>query len=376
MNRGWQLRAVLFLMFVCCMIALSRAIALKNTITPLPSDPKQEVLDLGQQWVAAENKHDATTLRRILDDKFVASFGTGKPYDKEAFIKLIMRDDVDPTESQTLTDETVLIDGDTAVVVGTDTDRGTDKGVAYTMISRYTATYLRRRGEWRALAEHIVDAPQTDWAFLAKYRDANASLPTPAAGENRVVFMGDSITEGWGMKATATSPARGEFFPGKPYINRGISGQTSPQMLVRFRQDVIDLKPSVVVILAGTNDVAENTGKMTAQETLGNIASMVELARASKVRAVLCSVLPASDFRWHTGLQPAPKIHALNALIKEYAARNNLAYVDYYAPMVNSEGGLKSELSPDGAHPNAAGYAIMAPLAEAGIAAALRQPLR
>jgi acyl-CoA thioesterase I len=376
MNRGWRLRPVLFLTFFCCVTALSPAIASKNNTTALPADPKQEVLALGQQWVAAENKHDTTTLERILDDKFIASFGTGKPYDKQAFIKLVTSDEVDPTESQTLTDETVLIDGDTAVVVGTDTDRGTEQGVAYTTSYRYTATYIHRHGEWAALAEHLVAAPRTDWAFLAKYRDANASLPAPARGENRVVFMGDSITEGWGMKATATSPARGEFFPGKPYVNRGISGQTSPQMLVRFRQDVIDLKPSVVVILTGTNDVAENTGKMTAQETLGNIVSMVELARASKVRTVLCSVLPASDFSWHTGLQPAPKIKALNALIKEYAAKSNLVYVDYYTPMVNSEGGLKSELSPDGVHPNAAGYTIMAPLAEAGIAAALEQPLR
>ena len=376
MNRGWQLRAVLFLIFVCCMIASFRAIAQKNTTTPLAADPKQKVLALGQQLVAAVNKRDATTLGRILDDKFVASFGTGKPHDKEAFIKLIVSDDVDPTESHTLTDETVLIDGDTAVVVGTDTERGTDKAVVYTTIYRYTATYIRRHGEWTALAEHLVPVTRNDWGFLAKYHDANASLPAPAPGENRVVFMGDSITEGWGMKATATSPDRGEFFPSKPYINRGISGQTSPQMLVRFRQDVIDLKPAVVVILAGTNDVAENTGKMTAQETLGNIASMVELARASKVRAVLCSVLPASDFRWHTGLEPATKIQALNALIKEYAAKNNVVYVDYYAPMVNSEGGLKSELSPDGVHPNSAGYAIMAPLAEAGVAAALKQPLR
>jgi acyl-CoA thioesterase I len=218
----------------------------------------------------------------------------------------------------------------------------------------------------------LVERMYTDWAFLAKYRDADKALLAPAPGETRVVFMGDSITEGWGMKATATSPARGEFFPGKPYINRGISGQTSPQMVVRFRQDVIDLKPAVVVILAGTNDVAENTGPMTADESLGNIASMAELARAAKIRPVLCSVLPASDFRWHTGLQPAPKIVALNNLMKDYAAKNNIVYVDYYAPMVNSEGGLKTELSPDGVHPNAAGYAIMAPLAEAGIAAALK----
>lgn len=221
----------------------------------------------------------------------------------------------------------------------------------------------------------LVERMYTDWGYLAKYRDADQSLPAPVSSETRVVFMGDSITEGWGMKATATSPARGEFFPGKPYVNRGISGQTSPQMLLRFRQDVIDLKPAVVVILAGTNDVAENTGKMTAQETLGNLVSMVELARASKIRPVLCSVLPASDFRWHTGLQPAPKIQALNALIKDYAAKSNIVYVDYYTAMANSEGGLKSELSPDGVHPNAAGYAIMAPLAEVGIAAALKKPL-
>ena len=152
MNQGLQLRAVLFLIFVC-MSTLSRAITPKDTTTPLPADPKQEVLALGEECVAAENKHDTTTLRRILDDKFVASFGTGKPYDKEAFIKLIVSDDVDPTESDTLTDETVLIDGDTAVVVGTDTERGTDKGVAYTTIYRYTATYIRRHGAWTALAE-------------------------------------------------------------------------------------------------------------------------------------------------------------------------------------------------------------------------------
>jgi lysophospholipase L1-like esterase len=220
-----------------------------------------------------------------------------------------------------------------------------------------------------------LERTYNDWAFLAKFREADTLLPPPAPGETRVVFMGDSITEGWGMKATATSPARGEFFPGKPYINRGISGQTTPQMLVRFRQDVILLKPKVVVILAGTNDIAENTGKESPGEIEGNIASMAELARANGVRVVLCSVLPASEFGWHKGLEPAPKIKALNVWMKDYAAKSGFVYVDYYSPMANSEGGLKVELSPDGVHPNKAGYDLMAPLAEAGIAEALKKPL-
>jgi len=221
-----------------------------------------------------------------------------------------------------------------------------------------------------------VERMYSDWAYLAKYRDADKELPPPSSDQVRVVFMGDSITEGWGMKATATSPARGEFFPGKPYLNRGISGQTTPQMLVRFRQDVIALKPKVVVLLAGTNDIAENTGKMSLEETESNIASMSELARANGIRPVLCSVLPSTDFWWHKGLEPALKIKALNAWIKAYAAKNDLVYVDYYPAMENGEGGLKKEYSPDGVHPNAAGYGIMAPLAEAGIAVALKKPLR
>ena len=220
-----------------------------------------------------------------------------------------------------------------------------------------------------------LERTYNDWAFLAKFREADALMPPAAPGETRVVFMGDSITEGWGMKATATSPARGEFFPGKPYINRGISGQTTPQMLVRFRQDVIQLKPKVVVLLAGTNDIAENTGKETLEEIGNNIASMSEIARANGIRVVLCSILPASDFHWHKGLEPAPKIKALNAWMKDYAAKKGFVYVDYYSPMVNSEGGLKAELSPDGVHPNKAGYELMAPLAEAGIAEALKKPL-
>ena len=214
-----------------------------------------------------------------------------------------------------------------------------------------------------------------DWSFLAKYREANKSLPPVSPGETRVVFMGDSITEGWGQKATSTTPDRGEFFPGKPYVNRGISGQTTPQMLVRFRQDVVLLKPKVVVLLAGTNDIAENTGKETLEDIGNNIASMSELARANGIRVVLCSVLPASDFHWHRGLEPAPKIRALNAWIKEYAAKNGFIFVDYYSSMANTEGGLKAELSPDGVHPNKAGYDLMAPLAETGIVEALKKRL-
>jgi len=232
---------------------------------------------------------------------------------------------------------------------------------------------------WETLTPYQKSQVQrmyNDWAYLAKFRDADQALPAPAPGEVRVVFMGDSITEGWGMKATATSPARGEFFPGKPYLNRGISGQTTPQMVLRFRQDVTDLKPKVVVILAGTNDIAENTGKMTLAETEGNIESMTELAKANGIRPVLCSVLPSTEFWWHKGLQPASKIQSLNEWIKMYAAKNHIVYVDYYSAMVNDKGGLKAELSPDGVHPNAAGYAIMAPLAEAGIADALKQPIR
>jgi acyl-CoA thioesterase-1 len=231
---------------------------------------------------------------------------------------------------------------------------------------------------WEKLNPHQksqVERMYNDWAFLAKFREADKQLPPPAAGEMRVVFLGDSITEGWGMKATATSPGRGEFFPGKPYINRGISGQTTPQMLLRFRQDVVELQPKVVVLLAGTNDIAENTGKMTLGEIENNIESMSELARANGIRLVLCSVLPASEFPWRKGLEPAPRIKALNAWIKEYAAKNNFVYVDYYSPMANNEGGLKPELSPDGVHPNRAGYEIMAPLAEAGIAEALKKPI-
>ena len=159
MNRARAVK-ILCLTLTCSMAMSSVATEPKNSKAPSPADAKQQVIDLGKEWVAAEIKHDATTLRRILDDKFVASFGAKQPYDKEAFIKQILAGDVDPTESQTLTDETVIVDQDTAVVVGTDTLRGTKNGAAYTMVARYTVTYVRRHGQWVALAEHLVEVPQ------------------------------------------------------------------------------------------------------------------------------------------------------------------------------------------------------------------------
>ena len=181
-----------------------------------------------------------------------------------------------------------------------------------------------------------------DFGGLERFKEANAMLAAPKPGEDRVVFMGDSITQGWKLD---------ESFPGKPYINRGISGQTTPQMLVRFRQDVIDLKPKVVVILAGINDIAGNTGPMTLEQTEGNIASMAELARANGIRVVLCSVLPAFDFPWAPGLTPAPKVVAVNAWMKQYAAEKGHVYVDYYSAMKDERGGLPPTLSKDGVHP-------------------------
>lgn len=202
-----------------------------------------------------------------------------------------------------------------------------------------------------------------DWPRLGRFQEANLELPAPAAHENRVVFMGDSITEGWHLE---------QSFPGKPYINRGISGQTSPQMVLRFHQDVVQLKPKVVIILAGTNDVAQNTGPITADETLNNIAAMAEMASANKIRVILCSVTPAYDFGWRPGLEPAPKIVALNQRIAAYAKAHGYRYVDYYKAMADTRGGLPASLSHDGVHPLPAGYAVMAPLAEKAIELTLK----
>jgi len=212
-----------------------------------------------------------------------------------------------------------------------------------------------------------------DWSQLARYRDANRMLEPPAAGESRVVFMGDSITDGW------QQPRYGGFFPGKPYVDRGISGQTTPQMLIRFRPDVIDLKPKVVVILAGTNDIAGNTGATTNEDIQNNLASMSELAHANKIRVVMASVTPVSAYHVaspggvpQTTSRPMPRIQALNGWIKSYTDAHGDVYLDYFSAMVDQSGVMRKELTEDDLHPNAQGYAIMAPLAEAAIARALK----
>jgi lysophospholipase L1-like esterase len=216
------------------------------------------------------------------------------------------------------------------------------------------------------VAQAQSTVPQEDWPNLAKYRDANAKLAPPPKGENRVVFYGNSITEGWAQHFPA-------MFPGKPYIGRGISGQTTPQMLIRFRQDVVALKPKVVVILAGTNDIAGNTGPSTIEMIEDNLASMTEIAKANGIRVVLSSVLPVYDYAWRPGLEPAPKIIALNNWMKAYAAKTGEVYLDYHTPMKDARDGLRADLTYDGVHPTEAGYKVMAPLAEKAIAEALRK---
>ncbi len=178
--------------------------------------------------------------------------------------------------------------------------------------------------------------------------------------------MGNSITDAW----INVSPG---FFEGKDYVDRGISGQTTPQMLIRFRPDVIDLDPSLVLILAGTNDIAGNTGPSTLEMIEGNIASMAELARANNIKVILCSVLPAFDYPWKPGLEPAEKIVELNKWIKKYAKKNKFTYLDYYSSLVDNRGGMKEEYSRDGVHPNKEGYAVMEAIAEKAIQKALKK---
>ncbi len=204
-----------------------------------------------------------------------------------------------------------------------------------------------------------------DWPQLRRYRPENIKVGLPGGNVNRVVFMGNSITDAW-IRVDSS------FFENHPYLDRGISGQTTPQMLVRFRQDVIDLKPTAVVILAGINDIAENTGPSSVQMTENNLMSMAQLAKANGIKVVLCSVLPAAAFPWRPGIDPVQSITALNSWIKSYCEENNFVYVDYYDAMVDSQKGLPSNLSKDGVHPTLEGYRIMEPLVVRGIEKALK----
>ena len=213
-------------------------------------------------------------------------------------------------------------------------------------------------------SHNLVAQEDDDWASLERYQEANAKLTPQESAENRVIFYGNSITDSW----ASLFP---EMFPGKHYLGRGISGQTTPQMLVRFPQDVIRLEPDVVVILAGTNDIAGNTGPSTQTMIEDNIVSMVDLALANSISVVLCSVLPVSDYPWKPGLNPGPKIVELNAWMRQLAQNEGLVYVDYHSEMVNDSLGLARELTYDGVHPNHAGYQVMARLVDPAISTAL-----
>ena len=241
-------------------------------------------------------------------------------------------------------------------------------GCVFAQQTDQTSSAQQSLQRWR---ESHFAVLKDDFGELARYRDANASLKRPATGHNRVVFFGDSITDLWKLD---------EYFSGKPYVNRGISGQTTPQMLVRFRQDAIDLQPNVIVILAGTNDIAGNTGPMRLEDIEANYASMAELARAHDVHVVFSSVLPVHNYTPRSQdlfAQRSPeKILELNRWLKAYCAANHYVYLDYFSAMVNQQGLLQRELADDGLHPNAAGYKLMAPLAEAAIEKALAHPAK
>ncbi len=210
------------------------------------------------------------------------------------------------------------------------------------------------------------DAPPLDWPNLRKFQADNMKIGMPKTTENRIVFMGNSITEGWPKFDSL-------FWKNKSYVNRGIGGQTTPQMLLRFKQDVIDLKPKVVVILAGINDIAGNTGPMTLEQTRDNIIEMAQLAQLNGIRVVISSVLPAFDFPWRPGMEPAEKVVLLNAMLKAFCDQNKIIYLDYHTAMKDERNGLQAALGYDGVHPNLEGYKVMAPLAERAIAAALKQ---
>lgn len=210
---------------------------------------------------------------------------------------------------------------------------------------------------------HNINAQ--DWANLNRFKKQNKALGAPVKGEQRIVFMGNSITEGWLNKDP-------DFFSRPGFINRGIGGQTTPQMLLRFRSDVINLQPKLVLILAGTNDIAGNTGPMTLQEIRDNIISMAELARLHGITVIICSVLPAFDYAWRPGLKPNVKIPELNRMLEAYAVQHQIEYLDYFSAMTDQRNGLPPELAEDGVHPTKAGYAIMKKLAEEAIDRALK----
>lgn len=191
-----------------------------------------------------------------------------------------------------------------------------------------------------------------DWANLKRYQADNEALQPPTSNENRVVFMGNSITQGWVDKHP-------DFFKQNHYVGRGISGQTTPQMLVRFRQDVVALQPKIVVILAGTNDIAGNTGPSTTGMIMDNLSSMAEIAMANHIKVILCSVLPAYDYPWRKGMQPNIKIPELNELIKSYCKKMNIQYLDYFSVMNDGNNGMKAELTTDGVHCTGKGYEVM-----------------
>jgi lysophospholipase L1-like esterase len=197
-----------------------------------------------------------------------------------------------------------------------------------------------------------------DWPDYKHYRSANAALSAPAPGEKRVVFFGSSTTEFWGKRPGSV------FFPGEPYVNRGISGQTSPQMLLRFQQDVVNLHPAAFVFLGGSNDIAGNSGPIPLEDTEANIKSMAEIAQANGIKVILASQMPTTDYPWNQGIHPAPALLALSAWEKEFAAAHGYAYVDYYSALVGPDGNFRPGLSEDGVHPTAKGYEAMAPVVE------------
>jgi lysophospholipase L1-like esterase len=239
----------------------------------------------------------------------------------------------------------------------------------YAMLTMFLTTVVGAdTPQQSAVAPSIAGVPDAersmDWAALTRYRTANSLLQSSKESRVRVVFMGDSITEAWAVDEQ-------QFFTRKSYIGRGIGGQTTPQMLVRFQQDVVALNPRVVVINGGTNDIAGNTGPSTLEMIEANLKSMVQIARANGIKPVLASVTPAFDYPWRPGIEPAEKIVALNAWMKAWCPQHGCIYCNYFAGLTNSAHGMREGLSVDGVHPNTAGYAIMQPIAEKAIAQAM-----